>query len=192
MSPGVFHFFKILISGFLVVKRAKNGPKWQRIFPSCSISQEPHIIWLSFMVHMCKMIISLVVFFNFLKFPIAELSRGWRGKNDSKWQNVLSGAPYISGTISYDLHLWYTCMYKRITSSGIPFIFSKFWLPGSKGKKKKNGPKWQKNLSSHSVSQELYIKWLWFFMHMYKMMISPAFFFVFSCSKFWFFGFLEG
>ena len=124
----------------------------KEFFLSCSISQEPHIIWLSFMVHMCKMIISLVVFFNFLKFPIAELSRGWRGKNGSKWQNVLSGAPYISGTISYDLHLWYTCMYKRIISSGIAFIFSKFWLPGSRGKKKKRPKITKKSVVSLCIS----------------------------------------
>ena len=30
---------------------------------------------------------------------------------------------------------------------------------------------------SHSVSQELYLIWLWFLVHMCKMMISPAIFF---------------
>ena len=33
---------------------------------------------------------------------------------------------------------------------------------------------------SHSVSQEPYIIWLWFLMHMCKIMISPANFFVFQ------------
>ena len=32
---------------------------------------------------------------------------------------------------------------------------------------------------SHSVSQELYLIWLWFLVHMCKMMISPAIFFHF-------------
>ena len=32
---------------------------------------------------------------------------------------------------------------------------------------------------SHCISQELYIIWLWFLVHMCKMMISPAIFFLF-------------
>ena len=41
---------------------------------------------------------------------------------------------------------------------------------------------------SHSVSQELYLIWLWFLVHLCKMMIFPAIFFIFL--KFWFLGFL--
>ena len=84
-----FHFFKILI--FWV--RAKNNPKWQKIL-SCYISQEPYIIWWwkgkkwpqkvvcllhlifqesyiiwsSFMVQMCKRMISPGILFVFSKF----------------------------------------------------------------------------------------------------------------------------
>ena len=43
---------------------------------------------------------------------------------------------------------------------------------------------------SHSVSQEPYLIWLWFLVHMYKMMISPAIFFIFS--KLWFCLFFGG
>ena len=57
--------------------------------------------------------------------------------------------------------------------------------------------KWQKMAQndkkfrlSHSISQELYLIWLWFLAHLYKIMISPAIFFIFS--KFWFFWFLGG
>ena len=46
-------------------------------------------------------------------------------------------------------------------------------------KKAKNGPKWQKVLS-HFVSQELYLIWLWFLVHMCKIMIHPPSFFIFS------------
>ena len=55
--------------------------------------------------------------------------------------------------------------------------------------------KWQKmtqnnkrNLS-HSVSQEQYLIWLWFLIHMCKMMISPVFFFFFIFQNFNFSGF---
>ena len=48
-----------------------------------------------------------------------------------------------------------------------------------------------KNLClSHSVSQEPYSIWFWFLVHMCKMMISLAMFFI--LSNFWFFGFLGG
>ena len=64
----MFCFFKILI--FQVV----NGVKGQKMVhndkklcPSRSISQEPYIMWFSFMVQMYKMIISPGVFFHFFK-----------------------------------------------------------------------------------------------------------------------------
>ena len=63
MSRQFFHFFLILIfrwlSGGRRDKRVKNSPKWQNILSvvlhiSGTIYQ---IIWLSFMLHICKMII---------------------------------------------------------------------------------------------------------------------------------------
>ena len=43
-----------------------------------------------------------------------------------------------------------------------------------------------KRILSNSVSQELYFIWLWFLVHMCKMMISPAIFFqFFQNSDFW-------
>ena len=92
-----------------------------------SISQEPYIIWLSFMVQMCKMIFP-GVFFNF-KILIFWVFRGLKGQkvaqNDKKF-----------------------CL-------------------------------------SDSVSQELYIIWLWFLAHACKMMISPANLFIFQNFDFW-------
>ena len=54
---------------------------------------------------------------------------------------------------------------------------------GKRAKKTQN----DKNFClSHSVSQELYIIWLWFLVHMCKMMISPVCkFFYFSNFDFW-------
>ena len=67
-----FSFFQKLI--FQVVRGVKGQKKVQNDKEFClsrSISQEPYSIWLSFMVHLCNMIISLDVFFffffNFLK-----------------------------------------------------------------------------------------------------------------------------
>ena len=60
-----FHFFKILI--FLVVRRVKGQKMAQNelisLISKCLISQEPYIIWSSFMIHMCKRIISPGVFY---------------------------------------------------------------------------------------------------------------------------------
>ena len=68
ISSCFFLFFKILI--FQVVRGVKGQKMIQddkTFCPSSSISQEPYIMLLSFMVHLCKMI-SLAVFFIFSKF----------------------------------------------------------------------------------------------------------------------------
>ena len=66
-----FYFFKILI--FSVVRGVKGKKLVQndkKLCPLHLISQEPYIIWLSFMVHMCKMIMSPGLFFVFFKILI--------------------------------------------------------------------------------------------------------------------------
>ena len=99
------------------------------------------------------------------------------------------GTLYFRNHISYDLHLCYTCMYKRIISSSIFFIFfSKIWFLGSlrgggKGGGVLKGQKMTQNdkkfCLSHSVSQEPYII-LWFLVYMCKMLISSGVFFNFK------------
>ena len=111
----------------------------------------------------CEHVNSYVqVFSSILKFWLSRLSGDWKGK---KWPKITKiSVCDISNHISYDLHLWYTRMYKRIISLGIFFIFFKILILGiisGDGKRTKNGPKWQKILSC-SVSQEPYIIWLWF------------------------------
>ena len=72
ISRQFFHFFKILI--FQVVRGVKGQKMVQNDKKFCllhSISQEPYIIWLSFMVHMCKMIISPGVFSFFQNFDFS-------------------------------------------------------------------------------------------------------------------------
>ena len=125
ISPGLFfHFFKISI--FRVFRGIKGQKMVQndiKLSLSCSIYQEPYIKWLSFMVHMCKMIISPGVFFQFFKILIFQVVRG------VKWQK----------TVQYH----------------------------------------KKFCPSRFMSQEPYIIWLSFMVHMCKMIISPGFFFSF-------------
>ena len=121
-----------------------NIPEQQKILSvALHISRAIHIIWLSFMVQMCKMICPGVFFFQFFSFS------GWKG---SKWPKMtkisVCGTLYFRSHVSY-LHLWYTCMYKNIISPAIFFIFFKILIFGiirGNGKRAKNGPKWQKIL----------------------------------------------
>ena len=102
-----FSFFKILIFGVV------SGGKGQKIGPYkfCllhSMSQEPYIIWSSFVILKCKMIIS-PGFFSFSKFWFLCLLGRSRTKKVPKWQKNI--APYISGTIHhmsliYGTHVW--------------------------------------------------------------------------------------
>ena len=87
--PGCFfQFFNILI--FQVVRELKWEKTVQndkKFCPSCFIYQEPYIIWLSFMVHMCKMIISpdLFHFYKILIFWVRGVKRQKIVQNDRKF-----------------------------------------------------------------------------------------------------------
>ena len=87
ISSGIFLFyFSILI--FWVhraVKRQKIVQNDKKLCLLCSISQEPYIMWLLFMVQMCKMIISPSIFFNF-KILIFQVVKGL--KRQKLAQNV--------------------------------------------------------------------------------------------------------
>ena len=112
ISPGFFFLFsKILI--FWVVRETKGQKVVQNDKKFCllrSISQEPYLMWLSFMVHMCKMIISPGVFFHFFKILIFRIVREGKGQktvqNNKKF--CPSHAPYLRNHTSHDFHLWYT------------------------------------------------------------------------------------
>ena len=129
VSLSFFHFFKMLI--FWVVeggggggKRAKNCPEWYSVCCFPYLRNHPtYIVWLSFMVQMCKIIISWGVFFNF-KFWFSMWSGGWKGKEWLKMTKLsVCCTLYFRNHLSYDLHLWCACMYKKIISSGIFFTF---------------------------------------------------------------------
>ena len=115
-SPGFFSFFQNF--DFLgCYGWAKIGPKWQKSL-SRSISQKPYIIWFSFMVHMCKMIISPAAFFMFSKiisaggffqfykilfFRVVRWGDGKETKKRSKMtKNSVCFTPFLRNHTSYD------------------------------------------------------------------------------------------
>ena len=124
----LFSFFlKFSFFGLLVGWKGKKTPKMtKKICLLQLISQESYIIWLSFMVHLCKTI-SLEFFFIFSKFwffGLLRRVRGWRGK---RAKNSISQESYI---------IWFlfmVLMCKIIISPGDVFIFSKFWFFGLLG-----------------------------------------------------------
>ena len=67
-----FHFLKILIFWIVRGVKVKNGQKWQRmmsIFLCIHLyGMELYLIWLCFLVHMCKIMISPTSFYIFSKF----------------------------------------------------------------------------------------------------------------------------
>ena len=121
------------------------------------ISQEPYIIWLSFMVHFCKMMISPGVFFfffHFFKILILWVVRGCKwAKNDPKWEKILSVVVLISGIIHHMIFIM-VLMLKMIIPRSF-FYFSKiliFWVVG-----RVQGQKWPK-MARNSVFCTLYIR----------------------------------
>ena len=125
---------------------------------SHSISEEPYIIWLSFMVHMCKMVISPGVFFHFYKIFIFQIVRGVKGQNLVQNNKKFSVTLRISGTIHhmnviYGTHMW---------NNNISRYFFHFWkkffpwvVRGLKGQKTAQNEK--KLCQLRFISQEPYI-----------------------------------
>ena len=136
-----------------------------------SISQKPYIIWLTFMICVGNMIISPGVFFIFSKILIFQIVSGVKGQkmtqNDEQF--CLPCLPHLifqESCIIWSSFMRHMC--KRKIYSGIFFIFSKFWF---------SCPKWQKILSvSLRVAGTIHHMIM---IHISKMMISPAIFFVF-------------
>ena len=134
---------------------------------------------------MCKMIVSLGVFLNdFFKW-FSRLSRGWKGTKRPKMSKIsVCCTLHFKNHISYDLHLWYTCMDKRIISPGIFFIFFKILI----FKIIRGEVKWEKmahcltpNLRNHTSYDCDFcctcIKW-WYLLQMFwffKILIFGAF-----------------
>ena len=92
-----FYFFKILI--FWVVRELKGQKIIQndkKFCPLRSVSEEPYIIWLSFMF-----VKSSCIFFFFWKL-IFLVQRGVKGqKNGPGWQKIMSLTLHISRAIHH-------------------------------------------------------------------------------------------
>ena len=141
-SPGFFHFFKVLIFCVYNVKVQKTVQNDKILSVALQLSGTIHHMIIIYGAHVWNVNIFRRFFSIFQNFDFLGGQRGERAKNGPRWQKILSVAPYISGVIYHDLHLWYTCMYKRMLSLGIFFIFSKFWFSGSLGgERAKNAPK---------------------------------------------------
>ena len=83
--------------------------------------------------------------------------------------------PYFRKHTWYGCNFWYSCV-KWWHLQMLFSFFKKFYFSRVLGgNMAKNGQRWQKILShSHSVYLELYLIWLWFLVHLCKMMISSA------------------
>ena len=115
-------------TGVVGVKKEQNIVQNNKKFcPLGLLYQEPYIMWLSFILHMCVMIISPDNF-SISKFWFFRLL-GWKGKKLSKMAKAsVFHTLYFRNHISYDLHLWYTCMYKKIISPDLFCIFFKILI----------------------------------------------------------------
>ena len=140
---------------------------------------------------MCKMIISKGIFFIFSKFWFSGLSGGQKGE---KWSKM--GKNCLSCSISQETYIIWSsfviCKCKMIIFSGFFFYFFKILIfqvvRKVKGEKMTQNDK--KLFLSYSISQETYIIWLWFLVHMCNVRTSQDAFFI--VLKFWFFWLLGG
>ena len=148
-----FHFLKILIFRiFRGEKGEKIAQNDKRFFLSHSLSQEPYIIWLSFMVHMCKMIISPGVFFHFFKILILWVLTGVKGqKMIQNYKKICLLHP-----ISQERYIILSFMVHMCKSPGVFFIFSQFWLFGLLVGQK--GKKWSKMKKKNSARHAWYFR----------------------------------
>ena len=135
MSRCFFQFFKIsifgVVSGIKGQKMAQNDKKFCLL---CFISQESYILWLSFMVHLCEIMISpglfFVCFFGFLIFWVVS---GVKGQKMVQNKKRICLSPCISPESYITWFSFMAHMCKMIISTDIFFIFSKFWFYGLLG-----------------------------------------------------------
>ena len=110
ISPGVFFSFsKFWFFGFLGVKGQKTVQNDKKFCQLLFISKGPYIIWLSFLVDICKIIISSGVLFIFPRVSFSG-TIGW-GQKIVQGEKKLCLLHSISQeSSSYDCHLWCECV----------------------------------------------------------------------------------
>ena len=125
-----------------------------------------------------KMMIAPGAFFKFPKFWFSRLLGGGGLKGKKTVQNDKKFC-LLQSITEKTYMIWLSFMV--ISSTAFFFYFFKIlilWVhSGLKGLKTVYNDK--TFCLSHSISQEPYIIWLWFLIHMCKMMISPANFFIY-------------
>ena len=113
-SPDAFFIFsKFWFSGLLWggVKGQKMALNYKKVCLAYSLSQEPHLIWLSFLVHMCKMMIFPGIFFIFSKFWFSGFfgegggDKGQKMTHNYQFQSVTL---YFSGTVDHIINIFGT------------------------------------------------------------------------------------
>ena len=161
-----FSFFIMLI--LQVVRRVKGQNMAQndkKLCLPCLVSQEAYIIWSSFMLLMCKRIISPGFFSNFFQILIFG-GQKWakRAKSGPTWQKNMSVTLHISGNIHHMIVIfWYTCVKWRHLQM-LSSFFQNFNFPGFSGDKRaNNGQKRQKimSVSVHISGTVLYYCGFW-------------------------------
>ena len=116
ISPRVFFFsFFLYIFIFRAVrgsKRAKMAQNDKKLCLLHFISQEPYIIWLTFMLlhlwYSCVKWHTQEFFSFFQSFDFWDCYGGKRTKNSPKWQNSVCCAWYLKNNTSCNCYLWYT------------------------------------------------------------------------------------
>ena len=148
-----------------------------------SISQEPYIIWLSFMVDKCKMIIFPVVFFlHFFKILVFWFVSGIKRQKMTQNDKYFFLLCLTSQESLFILHM------RKRKHLLICFQFLIFGAnSGAKGQKMTQN---DRKLCIAPTSHEAYTIWLWFLVHIYKRMASS--YAVFTFLIFWFSGLLWG
>ena len=109
ISSGVFSIFREILIFWVHrwIKGQKTVQNDKKLCLSHSISQEPYITWLSFMVQMCKMIISAGVFFNVKILIFQVVIKGLKGQKMA--QNVENFCQ--SHLMFQELYIiWSSCM----------------------------------------------------------------------------------
>ena len=101
--------------------------KDQKLYPSCLTSQEPYIIWSSFMVHMCKKIIFPGVFLYFFQSLIFGVNNWVKDRKWPKMRKKMFLTLYLRNGTSYDCGSCCTC-YKKISKQFFFNFFFKFWF----------------------------------------------------------------
>ena len=97
-------------------KRAKNGPKWQKMSGLLQVSETihhmiviycTHVKWYYLQAFFC----CCCCIFSFSKFSFSGFLVGLKSK---KWfkmtKSSVLGTPYLRNHAWYDCHLWYTCV----------------------------------------------------------------------------------